>query len=252
MVPSFEEFYRKHYPMVLAYVMRRTRGDEDVAQDVAQETFAAAMELLPMLMRAEQPIESWLIRQAKKSLSKAWARNTLQLDEGRVASKDPTPEVAALLVESPGPSREELEEDYATARVEELTDTLTHDQRQITALQLQGMSAAEISLRMQLSRGAVGSALHRIKKRIRFRSYRDTRLMVLHFVDKVHTHEGPYARPRCTRELAPFNPDQHNAQGWDKINCEACLKSRDCPHCGQRLPVSSIVNPQPSTTRRSS
>ena len=76
---AFTVFYRRHVPMVLAYVLRETR-DREAAADLAAEVFAAILLSAGRYAEQHESAAPWVI---------AIARNKLQtsLHHGRVEAK---------------------------------------------------------------------------------------------------------------------------------------------------------------------
>jgi RNA polymerase sigma-70 factor (ECF subfamily) len=74
---AFGEFYRRHAPTLLGYLMRRT-GDAEVAADLTAETFAAALEGLPRFKPGLGPASAWLYGIARHKLARALERGRVE------------------------------------------------------------------------------------------------------------------------------------------------------------------------------
>jgi RNA polymerase sigma factor (sigma-70 family) len=64
---AFAAFYRRHIAAVLAFLARRV-GSEDVAADLAGETFAAALLACGRYRPGEAPASAWLLGIARNKL----------------------------------------------------------------------------------------------------------------------------------------------------------------------------------------
>ncbi len=73
--------YRRHYRMIAAYLYRRT-GNVHVAEDLAAETFFAALRSVGRVRASTVPARFWLLRIATNAANR-WAR-----DAGRRARRE--------------------------------------------------------------------------------------------------------------------------------------------------------------------
>ena len=99
---AFAALYQRHYSTVVGYLYRRT-GDTHVAEDLASETFLAAMAALPRYRVTEIPLRIWLLRIATNAANK-WSRQRQKLRLERAAftpiASGPTGERQAALEEA--------------------------------------------------------------------------------------------------------------------------------------------------------
>jgi RNA polymerase sigma factor (sigma-70 family) len=66
--------FRRHYATVYRYIRRRT-GDDDRAEDLTQEVFAAAAAALPTEGDGRPPILAWLYTVAQRRFADAARRS---------------------------------------------------------------------------------------------------------------------------------------------------------------------------------
>jgi RNA polymerase sigma factor (sigma-70 family) len=76
---AFDEFYRRHERLVLAFLRRRT-ASADVAIDLTAETFVAALVSVRRFRAGKQPAVAWLLGIARHKLLHS-------LERGRVADR---------------------------------------------------------------------------------------------------------------------------------------------------------------------
>jgi RNA polymerase sigma factor (sigma-70 family) len=76
---AFAAFYRRHVAEVLAFVARRV-GCEEVAADLAGETFAAALLACGRYRPAEAPALAWLLGIARNKLRESARRGRVQIE----------------------------------------------------------------------------------------------------------------------------------------------------------------------------
>jgi RNA polymerase sigma-70 factor (ECF subfamily) len=58
---AFSPLYRRHYPMIVGYLYRRL-GDAHVAEDLAADTFIAALNAIGRYRPTGAPFRAWLLR----------------------------------------------------------------------------------------------------------------------------------------------------------------------------------------------
>lgn len=68
---AFGEIYRLHYPIIGAYLFRRS-GDEHATEDMLAEVFLAALKALPKFKAGEVPLRFWLYRIATNTANMRW------------------------------------------------------------------------------------------------------------------------------------------------------------------------------------
>ena len=77
--PAFAVFYRRHVAAVLAFLARRV-GSEEVAADLAGETFAAALLACGRYRGGEAPALAWLLGIARNKLRESARRGRVEVE----------------------------------------------------------------------------------------------------------------------------------------------------------------------------
>jgi len=77
--PAFAAFYRRHSAEVLAFLARRV-SSEEVAADLAGETFAAALLACERYRAAEAPALAWLLGIARNKLRESARRGRVEVE----------------------------------------------------------------------------------------------------------------------------------------------------------------------------
>ena len=149
---AFAALYRRYLPRVHGYCYRLL-GTREAAEDATTDAFLRALAALPVCRAGS--FRPWLF---------AIAHNVIA-DELRRRPTDPL--AAAAGVADPA----SMEEAAATAgdwsRVLDVLPQLSVDQRQVVALRLSGLSAAEIGEALGKPRNAVDGIQHRAVLRLR-------------------------------------------------------------------------------------
>jgi RNA polymerase sigma factor (sigma-70 family) len=76
---AFAAFYGRHVAEVLAFLVRRV-GSEEVAADLAGETFAAALLACRRYRPAETPAVAWLLGIARNKLRESARRGSVEIE----------------------------------------------------------------------------------------------------------------------------------------------------------------------------
>jgi RNA polymerase sigma factor (sigma-70 family) len=76
---AFAAFYRRHVAEILAFLARRV-GSEEVAADLAGETFAAALLACGRYRPAEAPALAWLLGIARNKLRESARRGRVEIE----------------------------------------------------------------------------------------------------------------------------------------------------------------------------
>lgn len=92
---AFGELYRLHYHAIASYLLRRT-GDHALAEDLAADTFVAAMRGLPRYRDTGAGLRPWLYRIAANKANRA-SRKPAHPLATRPAAHDPDHERHAVL-----------------------------------------------------------------------------------------------------------------------------------------------------------
>jgi RNA polymerase sigma factor (sigma-70 family) len=74
---AFAVFYRRHVPLVLAYLMRETR-DPETAADLAAEVFAAVLLAAARYSEQTESATPWVIGIARNKLLMSWRRGRVE------------------------------------------------------------------------------------------------------------------------------------------------------------------------------
>lgn len=148
---DYEEVFDRHYSALFRYLHRLT-GDEDVAEDLVQETFIRLVEK-PV---SDEGIRSWLF---------TVARNLVR-DRSRVRTR----RKELLDRHEPGPSRPEQPDERAERReriaaVRAALDELSERDRTMLLLREEGFKYAEIAEVVGVARSSVGTLLARALRR---------------------------------------------------------------------------------------
>jgi RNA polymerase sigma factor (sigma-70 family) len=154
---AFAALYRRYLAPLYRYFTART-GDVGAAEDLAAQTFVAALEGLPRY-RERGAFAGWLFTIAARRLADYQrGRAPLPLDEAAdLAADDPPPEAAA-------------EHGERAARLARAVRTLSPDRAQAVSLHfIGGLSLKETAHVMRRSRAAVKSLIHRALRDLRER-----------------------------------------------------------------------------------
>jgi RNA polymerase sigma factor (sigma-70 family) len=74
---AFETIYRQHFSAIAGYLYRRT-GNQDLAEDLAADTFLAAWKALPRYQSTGVPFRSWLLRIATNKANAVARRDRIR------------------------------------------------------------------------------------------------------------------------------------------------------------------------------
>jgi RNA polymerase sigma-70 factor (ECF subfamily) len=150
------ELVRRHQGVVFRYLLART-GDEDLAADLAQETFLKAFRSLDRF-RGEAAFRTWLLAIARNEMLGGHRRTGRRGEE----SLD---DRAALVDDRPG-ADEKVVQDDEVARVRRLMDRLPEKQRLSVWLRLyDGLSFREVAEATDSTEGAARvNYFHGIRK----------------------------------------------------------------------------------------
>jgi RNA polymerase sigma factor (sigma-70 family) len=156
---AFEELYRRYHAPVAGYVRRIVR-DGGRAEEVAQETFMAALRRIRQT-ESEIQFKPWIYRIARNAAIDH-RRRSGRMEETSLDNDRGFPELET----SDAPEATLIDKErfnHLCAALHELSEP----QRQIIVLrELEGFSYREIADRMQLSPAAVESALFRARRKL--------------------------------------------------------------------------------------
>jgi RNA polymerase sigma-70 factor (ECF subfamily) len=153
----FAELYELHFERVYAFIARRVR-ERSAAEELTSHVFHQALANLGKFKWRGAPFASWLYRIARNSI----ADHTQRLvRESAHASSDQPSDMAA----APEPDLEQIER---VARVYQLVDKLSWDQRHVIRIRFaEEKSIREIAQQLSRSEGAI--------KQLQFRALQNLR-----------------------------------------------------------------------------
>ncbi len=151
--PAVRSLYERYSPRVYA-VVRRIAGDDDLAQDYAQEAWIRAVRALPTF-RGEARFSTWLHRIAVNS-----ALQALRKAETRQKREAPMPETVAV-----GPASGDA---LLRRRLESALDRLPEGMRQVLILHdVEGYTHEEIGEVLGVTSGTSKSQLFKARAKMR-------------------------------------------------------------------------------------
>lgn len=160
---AFADLYNLYYPAIYRFAQRHT-GDPVQAEDVAAETFLAALKALPHYEWRGIPFSAWLYRIASTVIAGQHRRNR---GIAHVPLENPRFPLVEIACEEPGPDacieaqeQQQIERHLLGIALKRLTD----DQRRAIELRYSRhelMPLAEVAVHMGRSEGAVKLLLHR-------------------------------------------------------------------------------------------
>lgn len=151
------ELFTQYHASLVRMLYRRT-GDQDRAEDIAQETFARALEAPPHNPRP------WLF---------AVALNLVR-EEARTVKRR-SRHLELIRAESPQTTlspEDELLRSEEKSRVRRALDRLNERDREALVLKAEGFNYDEIAATIGLAKGAIGTTLARARRRL-VEAYRD-------------------------------------------------------------------------------
>jgi RNA polymerase sigma-70 factor (ECF subfamily) len=160
---AFADLYHQYYPAIYRFAHRHT-GDPVQAEDIAAETFLAALKALPHYEWRGVPFSAWLYRIAATVIAGQYRRTR---GVSHVPLENPRFPMVEPIADEPGPDVffEELESRQRESRLlQQAMRRLTVDQRRAVELRYSRpelVPLAEVATRMGRSEGAVKLLLHR-------------------------------------------------------------------------------------------
>ncbi|MEO8032448.1 MAG: sigma-70 family RNA polymerase sigma factor [Gemmatimonadota bacterium] len=151
MTERLTELYHEYHASLVRMLYRRT-GDRDRAEDLAQETFARALQAPP-----DNP-RPWLFAVALNLVRDDGRRavrqgRRLELYRGERPSSSPAPD-------------EEMAASDQTVAVRAALESLPLRDREALLLKAEGFDYDEIAATLGLAKGAVGTTLSRARRRL--------------------------------------------------------------------------------------
>lgn len=161
---AFSSLVREHQRSVFFLALRLSRGDEQLARDVAQKTFLQAWSKRDSF-RGEASFKTWLLRIASNlcsnELRRAWRRRELVPE----AHEDGSPPVLGR-VESTAAA--DLEHHELRERLRVAVDSLPERQRHVALLRLyDDLSFAEIGQALEITANNAKVSFHHAVKKLR-------------------------------------------------------------------------------------
>ena len=148
---NYEAAFQRLYPSLFRYLQRLT-GDEDVAEDLAQETFVRLLrQKIP-----EDEIRPWIFTVAMNLV-----RDRARKSERRLRLLSTAPE----LVTRPPLPDEQTERNERIGRVRGVLDRLPERDRQLLLMREEGFKYEEIARVVGVAPASVGTLIARALKR---------------------------------------------------------------------------------------
>lgn len=159
---AFSALVREHQRSVFFLALRLSRGDEQLARDVAQKTFLQAWDRRASF-RGEASFKTWLLRIASNlcsnELRRAWRHREV------VPDADGTGPVLGVVQAS---AEEDLERQHHRQRLRDAVDTLPDTQRRVALLRLyEDLSFAEIGDALDITANNAKVSYHHAVKKLR-------------------------------------------------------------------------------------
>ena len=153
---AFAELYRRHHPMLLTHVYRRT-GDVHATEDIVADVFLTALRTLPRYRYRGVPVRFWLLRIATNAVNR-WARRSRR----RAAAA-----LEALEVEDVGPAVSPAG-GFDTERAASALLSLPPKHQAVLSLHyFEGLAIKEIATVVGCREGTVKSRLSRARDLLR-------------------------------------------------------------------------------------
>ena len=144
---AFDAIYRQHFSAIAGHLYRRT-GNQDLAEDLAADTFLAALKALPRYQSTDVPIRSWLLRIATNKANALARRDRIRRRVfGRMPIHQPT----------------DKPEDATDWLYPALARLRPQHQSVISLVHLEGLSVEQTARVLDLPQGTVKSRLHRAR-----------------------------------------------------------------------------------------
>jgi RNA polymerase sigma factor (sigma-70 family) len=152
---AFERFFREHYPAVTGIALRVT-GDQQAAQDVAQDVFISALRRFPDPGQCEHA-PAWVRAAAAHA-----ALNAIRGERRR----DRRQRLSGSEVAPAGPEEAALDQE-SRAEVREALRRLPRRAAAVLVLRHSGLSYAEVADALNVKVGHVGTMLRRAESLLR-------------------------------------------------------------------------------------
>ncbi len=165
---AFRQFFDGAFPRLYRFALRRTEGDHDAAEEIAQKTLITAMRKLHTF-RGEAAVFTWLCAICRREIA-AW--RVARGRHSQMILSDAAPEIRgqlAALVSVASEQPDEVFDRVETARLVQVAlDLLPGSYGEVLEWKyIYGLSVAEISERMSTGPKAVESLLGRARRSFR-------------------------------------------------------------------------------------
>jgi RNA polymerase sigma-70 factor (ECF subfamily) len=150
---AFEQLFRRHYAAVQR-LLGRMMGDDDLADDLAQETFIALYTHPPQVHLDDEAIRAWLYTVALNrgfNALRSQRRGQARLPRLYEPASEPDPEDEAVRSEE-------------RARVRTALAALPERQAKLLVLRQEGLKYGEIASILDLAPGSIGTLLVRAER----------------------------------------------------------------------------------------
>jgi RNA polymerase sigma-70 factor, ECF subfamily len=172
---NYEKLYRRCYPQVYLFFIRKNIAPED-ANDLTQNTFFSVFRNLKTLRQDDQ-FESWLFQIARHELYHQLEKQQAQKRKGIPVSFENDSEAESEEIASPSarlsasdPNPQELLlEKESRQRVHAALQQLPEQMRRVAELRVNGLEYHEIAQRLGISINTVKSQLFQARERLRKR-----------------------------------------------------------------------------------
>jgi RNA polymerase sigma-70 factor, ECF subfamily len=144
---AFDVIYRQHFSAIAGHLFRRT-GNQDLAEDLAADTFLAAWKALPHYQSTGVPIRSWLLRIATNKANALARRDRIRR---RVFGRMPVPQPT------------DKADDVSDWLYPALACLRPQHQSVVSLVHLEGLSIEQVARVLDLPEGTVKSRLHRAR-----------------------------------------------------------------------------------------
>ena len=159
-VKELAEFFREHDQWLFGHACVRTQGDRDLAADLVQDTFEAA-------------VVAWaVLREHPSGRQRAWLLGTLAHKDisdlrRRAAFRRRQPEIHARYQGTQADTETQALNAIALARARDIIDGLPPRQREIALMRWRDrMRATEIAAALGIAEGTVHAQLHGARRKL--------------------------------------------------------------------------------------
>lgn len=153
---AFAQLYRRYYPTMAAYLLRRT-GDVHAAQDLVSDVFLTVMRDLPRYRQRGVPFRYWVYRIATNAANR-WAKTRKRYARAHLGDQDIVDPTSEL----------DLGESVDLQRaIRALLDLPGKHQAVLALYHIENLSVQQISLVLGCRPGTVKSRLSRARDALR-------------------------------------------------------------------------------------